>query len=193
MAPTRTVRSKHAASKSENKKGLRKSSLGSSGIKKFKPSKGPNLPPPKQQKTKLTARLPKPKRRVYTEKELDLPKFNTITPVGVQLPKGKKKGKAFVDDQESMMTILAIVNANQEGQIESKMLKSRQLEEIREARRKEAEARQQQKEAKMEERKDNLRRKRKHKPDSTAVAELPDRQGQKSQAVKSGKKRVSFA
>lgn len=41
------------------------------------------------------------------------------------------------------MTILAIVNANKEGQIESKMMKSRQLEEIREARRKEAEARQQ--------------------------------------------------
>ena len=40
------------------------------------------------------------------------------------------------------MTILAIVNANKEGQIESKMMKSRQMEEIREARRKEAEARQ---------------------------------------------------
>lgn len=47
------------------------------------------------------------------------------------------------------MTILAIVNASQEGQIESKMMKSRQLEEIREARRKEADVRQQQKEAKM--------------------------------------------
>lgn len=39
------------------------------------------------------------------------------------------------------MTILAIVNAGKEGQIESKMLKSRHLEEIREARRKETEAR----------------------------------------------------
>lgn len=43
------------------------------------------------------------------------------------------------------MTILAIVNANKEGQIESKMMKTRQLEEIREARRKEAEVRQEQK------------------------------------------------
>lgn len=48
-----------------------------------------------------------------------------------------------------MATILAIVNANKEGQIESKMMKSRQLEEIREARRKEAEARQQQKTSKL--------------------------------------------
>ena len=39
------------------------------------------------------------------------------------------------------MTILAMVNADQEGQIESKMMKARQMEEIREARKKEAEAR----------------------------------------------------
>ena len=53
------------------------------------------------------------------------------------------------DEQESMMTILAIVNANKEGQIESKMMKSRHMEEIREARHKEAEARQQQKQSKL--------------------------------------------
>lgn len=47
------------------------------------------------------------------------------------------------------MTILAIVNANKEGQIESKMMKSRQMEEIRDARRKEAEARQQQRNTKL--------------------------------------------
>ena len=47
------------------------------------------------------------------------------------------------------MTILAIVNANKEGQIESKMMKSRQMEEIREARRKEAEARQEQRNSKL--------------------------------------------
>lgn len=40
------------------------------------------------------------------------------------------------------MTILAMVNAEKEGQIESKIMKARQLEEIREAKRKEAEARQ---------------------------------------------------
>ena len=47
------------------------------------------------------------------------------------------------------MTILAIVNADKEGQIESKMMKSRQMEEIREARRKEAEVRQEQKKSKL--------------------------------------------
>ena len=47
------------------------------------------------------------------------------------------------------MTILAIVNASKEGQIESKMMKSRKMEEIREARQKEAEARQEQKNSKL--------------------------------------------
>lgn len=47
------------------------------------------------------------------------------------------------------MTILAMVNAEKEGQIESKMMKARQLEEIREAKRKEAEARQAQKKSKL--------------------------------------------
>lgn len=47
------------------------------------------------------------------------------------------------------MTIMAMVNAEKEGQIESKMMKARQLEEIREARQKEIEARQAQKKSKL--------------------------------------------
>ena len=48
-----------------------------------------------------------------------------------------------------MMTILSMVHAEKEGQIESKMMKARQMEEIREARRKEAEVRQEQKKSKL--------------------------------------------
>lgn len=47
------------------------------------------------------------------------------------------------------MTIFAMVNAEKEGQIESKIMKARQLEEIREAKRKEAEARQSEKKNKL--------------------------------------------
>lgn len=47
------------------------------------------------------------------------------------------------------MTIMAMVNADKEGQIESKMMKARQLEEIREARHKEMEARQAEKKGKL--------------------------------------------
>jgi 60S ribosomal subunit assembly/export protein LOC1 len=48
-----------------------------------------------------------------------------------------------------MMTILAMVNAEKEGQIESKMIKARQMEEIREAKRNEADVRQESKKAKL--------------------------------------------
>ena len=54
---------------------------------------------PVQQKTKATSSLRKKKHKVYTEKELGIPRLNMITPVGVDLPKGKQKGKVFVDDQ----------------------------------------------------------------------------------------------
>ena len=60
------------------------------------------LPPPKQQKTKPLQELAKKKRRVYTDKELGIPQLNKITPVGVQKPRGKKKGKVFIDDRVSI-------------------------------------------------------------------------------------------
>lgn len=59
-------------------------------------------PPPQEVKSKARTapeQLKKTKKRQYTEEELDLPKLNTITPVGVVKPKGKKKGKTFIDDQ----------------------------------------------------------------------------------------------
>lgn len=62
-----------------------------------------------------------------------------------------------------MMTILAMVNAEKEGQIESKMMKARQLEEIRDAKRKEVEARQAEKKSKLEAAKETIRQKKKRK------------------------------
>jgi len=81
-----------------------------------------------ESKSKQKSSVPKKntlkKRKTYTDEELGIPKLNMITPAGVQKPRGKKKGKIFVDDQESMMTILAMVNADKEGQIESKMMRA---------------------------------------------------------------------
>ncbi|OCL14432.1 hypothetical protein AOQ84DRAFT_281065 [Glonium stellatum] len=160
------------------------------GISKRKAKQAALAKPGGAQKTKPSSTTqPKKKKRIYTEKELGIPKLNMITPAGVQKPKGKKKGKIFVDDQESMMTILAMVNADKEGQIESKMMKARQMEEIREARRKEAEARQEQKQAKLEETKDSLRKKRKHKSDTSALTED---ENTPPKPTKGNKKRVSF-
>ena len=92
------------------------------------------------QKTKPASIDKKKKRRVYTEAELNIPKLNGIVPIGVQKSKGQKKGKKFVDDQESMMAILNVVKADKEGHIESKVQKARQLEEIRTAKKAEHEA-----------------------------------------------------
>lgn len=99
MAPTRTVKSSVKGPKSsKTPKGTGKpSALGANT--KNRVSKKPKAPPPKQQKTKSVPGPAKKKRRIYTEKELGIPKLNMITPVGVDLPKGKKKGKVFVDDQ----------------------------------------------------------------------------------------------
>ncbi|KAK8191119.1 60S ribosomal subunit assembly/export protein loc-1 [Phyllosticta capitalensis] len=127
------------------------------------------------------------KERTYTEAQLGIPKLNMITPAGVQKGKGKKKGKVFVDDQQSMMTILAMVNAEKEGQIESKLMRARQMEEIREARRKEAEARQEEKKSKLEETKQSLRRKKKSKASESDKSEEP-----KPAKSAKPKKRVSF-
>lgn len=96
MAPTRTVRNKLSANKTF--KGSKSKSLQTVNTKS-RVSKKIKAPPPKQQKTKPAARPVRKKHRVYTEKELGIPKLNMITPAGVDLPKGKKKGKIFVDDQ----------------------------------------------------------------------------------------------
>ncbi|PGH04768.1 60S ribosomal subunit assembly/export protein LOC1 [Helicocarpus griseus UAMH5409] len=164
-------------------------------------SKSAARPPPKEIKAKprtAPEHMKKKKKRVYTEKELDLPQLNMITPVGVTKPKGAKKGKVFVDDQESMMTILAMVNAEKEGQIESKMMKARQLEEIREARRKEAEARQEVKKEKLENVKDSLRKKKRPstnegKDDGKKSASGTAKDSASSATTKPSRKRVSFA
>lgn len=128
----------------------------------------------------------KKKKRSYTDKELSLPTLNMITPAGVEKPRGKKKGKVFVDDAASMRTILAIVSADREGQIESKMQKARQMEEIRESRRVEMEDKEASKKKKLEDVKNGLRKKRtkSHAEDVTPEHGEAQRKG--------GAKRVSF-
>ncbi|KKK21735.1 hypothetical protein P175DRAFT_0463682 [Aspergillus ochraceoroseus IBT 24754] len=184
MAPTSGPAKAKSSSKGDSKKG------GVLGAKVNK--KNVKRPPPKEMKSKARtekSQMKKTKKREYTEAELDLPQLNMITPVGLVKPKGKKKGKIFVDDPEGMMTIFAMVNAEKEGQIESKIMKARQLEEIREAKRKEAEARQSQKKSKLEDVKESIRQKRKRKS-----GDAPDTKSDAPASRSSGKKKaVSFA
>ena len=101
VSRTRTVKNKHAAKNSgiSGSKSARKPQ--SDGVLKSKKSKGSNPATQIKGRPTISTLMKKRKKRVYTEKELDIPKLNTITPVGVQKPKGKKKGKVFVDDRVS--------------------------------------------------------------------------------------------
>jgi 60S ribosomal subunit assembly/export protein LOC1 len=92
------VKSKHAVNKSGIRSSKTSSKPQSDGVSKSKKPKGKG-PPPKPQKSAGNLATLKKKRRVYTEKELGIPALNMITPVGVEKPKGKKKGKVFVDDR----------------------------------------------------------------------------------------------
>ncbi|KAJ4147979.1 hypothetical protein LMH87_002470 [Akanthomyces muscarius] len=191
MAPsrTRTMKNKHAAPKGAGKGGKRSDT---DGVSKSKKSTGPVTS--KQVKDKsVSALFKKRKQRTYTEAELGIPSLNTVTPVGVVKPKGKKKGKVFVDDRESMNTILSIVQAEKNGQIESKMIKARQMEEIREARRVEAEKKEDEKKSKLEDVKDSLRRKRKKKTSEDDDDNVKEFLSAGSKAKKGSKKKVAFA
>lgn len=75
---------------------------------KSKKSAGPTMS--KQVKERNAASLhKKPKKKTYTVKELGVPTLNMITPVGVEKPKGKKKGKVFADDKVRVFLFLFFV------------------------------------------------------------------------------------
>lgn len=185
MAP-RQGSSKGSSKGTKSTKSSSKGSLKAKPDSRSRVSKSKvKLPPPKQQKTKRPVIGREKKKRQYTEKELGVPQLNMITPIGVTKPRGKKKGKVFVDDAESMMTILAIVSAEKEGQIESKMVKARQMEEIREARKKEQEKREEARKDKLEDVKDGLRKKRLRKMKIPVEAQVEE-------INRKPKKKVSF-
>jgi len=91
-----------------------------------------------------------------------------------------------------MLTILAMVHADKDGQIESKMMKARQMEEIREARKAEQDKRMEIRKAKLDETKESMRKKRKREKNGDDMEGV-----QKSvlgtKPLKLKKKSVSFA
>lgn len=123
MAPSRTstVKNKNASKHAANGSGIRNSKTvsraQSDGVSKSKGKKATQSKgaPPKQQKQGSKLATLKKKRRVYTEKELGIPELNKITPVGVEKPKGKKKGKVFVDDRVGFFLPLIVFGVVFEG------------------------------------------------------------------------------
>lgn len=93
-----------------------------------------------------------------------------------------------------MTTIMALVQAEKDGQIESKMIKQRQMEEIREARKVEAEKKDQERKTKLEDTKNSLRKTRKRKSFGDEEENIKDfTTGVTKGAKGKSKKRVSFA
>jgi 60S ribosomal subunit assembly/export protein LOC1 len=94
---TKTVKNKHAAAPGGAKSSKRSAT---DGVTKSKKPKG--TPPSKQVKDKgreaLLQKFKNPKKKKYTDEQLGIPTLNTVTPVGVVKPRGKKKGKVFADD-----------------------------------------------------------------------------------------------
>lgn len=87
-----------------------------------------------QKKVKKQQNSARKKKRVYSEKELNIPVLNTVAqPAAIE--KRRKKGKTFVENDSAMLDILAEVNDAREGQIRSKLERVKSLEEIRERKR----------------------------------------------------------
>lgn len=140
----------------------------------------------KKPSTSTSNNTKKKQQPVYSEKDLDLPKLNTaINPEGVKLAKRGKKGKKFADD-DAMMRIMKSVSHSVDSRNASKLEKSRQLEEIREAKRKEMEKKEQEKEERLNAKKSELKKRK--KKNSTNNDDDDD-----NKPKKSNKKRVSFA
>lgn len=202
MAPTRTVRTKIPAkgtTKGTSHSGKRTPTTGTRTSKSSKPTPV-SAKTTKQQKTKRSTNLSQPKKkRTYTAEQLGVPLLNGIRPVGVTKPKGKKKGKVFIDDEEQMMTILKIVEAEAEGHLEGKVAKQRKLEEVREARRVEAEKREEKRHGKLDQAKAEIRSQRKVKGKKKVADGETNSSGKKEQQIKAAvsagvpRKRVSFA
>lgn len=97
VSRTKTVKNKHAANSSGIKGSKSAKRLESDPVVKARKTKD-GRPPVKP--GQLAKDLQKKRRRkVYSEKDLGIPELNMVTPIGVQKPKGKKKGKVFVDDR----------------------------------------------------------------------------------------------
>ena len=187
MAPTKPSKGKTSTKGKSSKLGAKSSSKSKSsaskpeGISKNRQKKLTLAKPGGAQKTKSRNNDGRKKKRVYTEKELDIPLLNGIIPAGIAKPKGEKKGKKFVDDPASMMAIMSVVNAEKEGRLESKIMRARQLEEVREAKRVEAEDRKSEKDKAFEERKKDLKKKRRRsEPAKGAEAEDGEEKDRKS-------------
>lgn len=139
----------------------------------------------------------KGKQREYNEEELDLPKLNSTVNIGA-IKKHGKKGKKLVNDRDSILMTRLInqINDDKDKTNESKLEKSRRLEQVREMRRLEIERKEQKKKDALESAKDEIRSKAslaRSVRRKQAKAKKEEETEEAAQGGKRKKKSVSFA
>lgn len=202
MAPRQSKTAKR--SKVQNKTRTVESEVGSDSAARNLLMSQPKLTPKSIVKAPSKAAVKKQQAKIrlygarsgkeYREDQLDIPALNKAITPGVKAKKGKK-GKKFVEDNDALTLnrLVKSINDKYDQANESKLEKSRRLEEIRELKKQELERKEEQKENKLEGKKNEVKSK-------ASLARANRRKSAKSQkneeskaASNKGKKSVSFA
>ncbi|CDO92658.1 unnamed protein product [Kluyveromyces dobzhanskii CBS 2104] len=138
------------------------------------------------------------KKRRYTEKELNIPSLNRAIVPGVKIKSGKK-GKKFIGDHDliALNRLIKTIGDKNDEVTESKLEKTRRLEEIRDLKRQEIERKESVKKDQLEGMKHEIKKKasaaRSIRRKNKRYEHKEEAQATESEPIKKKKKSVSFA